>query len=153
MSSLARVISFRHFFSFSLRLTRIFFRWHFFLIRCQQASRALFFTSRPIRILFPGRFFFTSRPTRISLFPGVFFYLAANEELLLCGRFLLPYGQQGTHFFFLGAFFYLAANEELLLQGAFFYLAANEDPFSRALYFTSRPTRISFQWRFLLTCG
>ena len=95
--------------------------------------------------------YFTSRPTRIPF--DTFFYLAADEGLL-----------------FSGAFFYLAANEGSLVierdaiglngrpmsrrfSGAFFYLAANEDLLSRALSFTSRPTRISFQWRFLLTRG
>ena len=100
-------------------------------IRCQEGSLALFFNSRPTSISVVLSF--NSRPTSISF---------------SLGRFLLPYGQRG--FFFPGRFLLPRGQWGTSLPGAFFYLAANEDSFSRALSFTSRPTRIPSLRRFIL---
>ena len=69
------------------------------------------------------RFFFNSRPISI---PGVFFYLAANEEFSLQG-----------------VFFYLAANEEFFfLYGGLLFLV---------FFFFIRGSDITFAGRFLIT--
>ena len=116
----------------------------FYFAANEHLSWALYFTSQLMRI--PFNTFFYVAANEDLLLQGAFFYLAANEDL-----FPIALSFNSRPISIPGVFFYLAANEEFSLQGVFFYLAANEDPFSRAFYFISRSTRIFFFLAFFFT--
>ena len=138
--------------------------WHVLLPRGQRGSHlTLYFTSRPTRNFSFLALSFTSRPTRIPF--DTFFYLAANEDPIW--HFILPRGPRGFScdrtWCHVGEsirsgrwerYRQLDSMNVRCQEGslALFFLTRGQRV-SRALSFTSRPTRNFSLGRFLLPRG